>query len=207
MRKINRHDTAVIRNPPTNGPRCSGDAAEPRPRTDDASTVFLANDAWRIARLPGVSSAPPMPCNLRAAISRPMLGATAQMQRCDREPGHADDKDLPPSVTIAERSGKQDETGNGEQIPGRHPLQPGDGAWKSLPIAGWAMPTTVASSCAIALPSTVAVSTHRPRAVPRCRFSESWTRFLPSPASVTPLDVAIIAGWLGMSAVRGDPVA
>jgi hypothetical protein len=35
-------------------------------------------------------------------------------------------------------------------------------AWKSRPIAGSAMPTTVASSAAIPEPSTVAVSTQRP---------------------------------------------
>ena len=34
------------------------------------------NVDWMIARLPGVSSAPPMPCRARATISTPALGAT-----------------------------------------------------------------------------------------------------------------------------------
>ena len=38
-------------------------------------------------------------------------------------------------------------------------------AWKSRPMAGSAMPTTVASSAAMPEPSTVAVTTQRPRAV------------------------------------------
>ena len=38
-------------------------------------------------------------------------------------------------------------------------------AWKSLPIAGSAMPTTVASSAAMPDPSTVAASTQRPLAL------------------------------------------
>ena len=42
-------------------------------------------------------------------------------------------------------------------------------AWKSRPMAGSAMPTTVASSAAMPEPSTVAATTQRPRAVDRCR--------------------------------------
>lgn len=37
-----------------------------------------ANDAWRIARLPGVSRAAPTPCSARAAIRMPAVGATPQ---------------------------------------------------------------------------------------------------------------------------------
>ena len=36
-----------------------------------------AKDASRIARLPGVSSAPPMPISTRAASSVPIVGAAA----------------------------------------------------------------------------------------------------------------------------------
>ena len=35
-----------------------------------------AKDACRMARLPGVSSAPPTPCRARAAISTPTVGAS-----------------------------------------------------------------------------------------------------------------------------------
>ncbi len=38
-------------------------------------------------------------------------------------------------------------------------------AWKSRPMAGSAMPTTVASRAAMPEPSTVAVIVHRPGAV------------------------------------------
>ena len=37
-----------------------------------------ANDAWIIARLPGVSSAPPTPCRARAAMSSDAVGASPQ---------------------------------------------------------------------------------------------------------------------------------
>ena len=37
------------------------------------------NDACRMARLPGVSSAPPMPWTTRAAMSSPAFGAMPQM--------------------------------------------------------------------------------------------------------------------------------
>ena len=87
IRKINRHDTAVIRKPPTNGPSAVATPPSPdqapmtRPRSPGA------NDASRIARLPGVSSAPPTPCSPRAAISSPMLGAIAQIS--DATANHA----------------------------------------------------------------------------------------------------------------------
>ncbi len=51
------------------------------PRPDQAPTArarwFSANDAWRMARLPGVSSAPPMPWNARAPFRAVIVGATA----------------------------------------------------------------------------------------------------------------------------------
>src|ERR1700686_441922 len=61
----------------------------------------------------------------------------------------------------------------------------------------------------MALPSTVAVSTHRPRAVARCRPPASAAVLAPAedPASVTPLDVTVEAGGLGVALVRGDPGA
>src|ERR1035437_1746725 len=76
-------------------------------------------------------------------------------------------------------------------------------------MAGCAMPTTVASSCAIALPSTVAVSTQRPRAVLRWRAADSSVERAPGedPDSVTPLDVAVEAGRLRVSLVRCDAAA
>ncbi len=68
-RKISRQETADTNQPPTNGPIAvvippSPDQAPiARPRSDGAKL-----DSMR-ARLPGTRSAPPMPCNARAAIS------------------------------------------------------------------------------------------------------------------------------------------
>src|SRR5580704_11888818 len=72
-------------------------------------------------------------------------------------------------------------------------------------MAGCAMPTTLPSSWAIALPSTVAVSTHFPRPVERCRPSAPVMAATGSGAgSVTPRDIAEVAGGFGMAAVCGD---
>ena len=61
-----------------NGPRAP--ATPPNP--DHAPTARLRSSdrkqAAISARLPGVRSAPPIPCSTRAAIGRPMLGATPQ---------------------------------------------------------------------------------------------------------------------------------
>jgi hypothetical protein len=47
-------------------------------------------------------------------------------------------------------------------------------AWKFRPMAGSAMPTTVASSAAMPEPSTVAATTQRPRALFIRRAVSGW---------------------------------
>ena len=78
MKKISRQDTAPISQPPRNGPI----AVATPPSPDQAPMAFErssgANDAWRIDRLPGVSSAAPAPCSARAAIRNPAFGARPQ---------------------------------------------------------------------------------------------------------------------------------
>ena len=78
MKKTSRQDTAPISQPPRNGP-----IAVATPPSPDQAPMALerssgANDAWRIARLPGVSSAAPTPCSARAAIRNPASGARPQ---------------------------------------------------------------------------------------------------------------------------------
>src|ERR1019366_8572185 len=162
-----------------------------------------------MARLPGVSSAPPTPCNPRAAMSRPMFGAVAQMS--DATANHAT-----PMTKIWRRPKRSQRAPERRMTPAtvsRYPAEthcrPEICAWNSLPMAGCAMPTTVASSCATALPSTVAVSTQRPRAVLRWRAADSSVERAPGedPDSVTPLDVAVEAGRLRVSLVRCDAAA
>ncbi len=69
MRKIQRHEAAVIRYPPSRGPA----AVATPPRPDQAPMASLrssrANEASRMARLPGVSSAPPTPWSTRSTMS------------------------------------------------------------------------------------------------------------------------------------------
>ena len=77
-RKTNRQVVASISQPPRNGPAAPAMPASPdqapmaRPRS--AGT----NDAVMMARLPGVSRAPPMPCSARAATSISTFGASPQ---------------------------------------------------------------------------------------------------------------------------------
>src|SRR5579864_3697876 len=139
-------------------------------------------------------------------MSRPMLGATAQIS--DATANHAT-----PMTKIFRRPYRSVSAPESRMRPAtvsRYPAdthwRPAIWAWNCLPIAGCAMPTTVASSCAMALPSTVAVSTQRPRAVPRCRPSEPCEALTSAddPASATPLDVTKEARGLGVSLVRGD---
>ncbi len=78
MRKIARQVTASTSQPPSNGP-----SAVATPPSPDQAPIARARSAGRkldsiIARLPGVSSAPPTPCSSRAPTSASALGATAQ---------------------------------------------------------------------------------------------------------------------------------
>ena len=123
MRNAHRQPGPSTRKPPRNGP--TAPATPPSP--DHAPTAGARSRArklaCRIARLPGVSSAPPTPCRTRAATSTVMFGRGATKQRRRREPDGADHEDLAASVPVAERATQQDQRGQREQIAGEHPLQ------------------------------------------------------------------------------------
>ncbi len=75
-RKIQRQSAYCTSAPPTNGPI----AAETLPSPDQAPIAWLRssgwNEPWIIARLPGISSAAPIPCRTRAAIRISGVGAS-----------------------------------------------------------------------------------------------------------------------------------
>ena len=76
MKNTSRHDTAPISHPPRNGPIAVATPPSPDHAPIAADRSSSAKDACKIARLPGVSSAPPTPCRARAAISTPTFGAS-----------------------------------------------------------------------------------------------------------------------------------
>ena len=76
MKNTSRQDTASISHPPRNGPNAVATPPSPDHAPIAAIRSSSANEACRMARLPGVSSAPPTPCSARAAIRTPMPGAT-----------------------------------------------------------------------------------------------------------------------------------
>ena len=117
-----------------------------------------------IARLPGVSSAPPIPWTTLAAIRISAFGATAHST-------DATANQITPMLKIRagrigpERAAQQDQRREGQQVAVDDPLEPGASAPRSSPIAGRATLTTVASRNAMPEPSTVTPSTHRPAAL------------------------------------------
>ena len=76
MKNTSRQDTALISHPPRNGPMAVATPPRPDHAPMAAERSSWANEACRMARLPGVSSAPPTPCRARAAISTPTVGAS-----------------------------------------------------------------------------------------------------------------------------------
>ena len=79
-----------------------------------------------MARLPGVSSAPPTPCSARAAISVSTFGASPHSAEATREPDGADDEDPPPAEPVGQRAAEQDERGERQRVAVERPLQPGE---------------------------------------------------------------------------------
>ena len=86
IRKTARHVHSTS-HPPRNGP--TAPATPPSP--DQAPTAAARSGPWNEAeiraRLPGVSSAPPMPCSARAAIRTSTVGARPQAS--DASANHA----------------------------------------------------------------------------------------------------------------------
>ena len=68
--------TALISNPPSSGPAAVATPPSPDQAPMAPPRSCSAKDACRIARLPGVSSAPPTPCSARAAMSTATFGAS-----------------------------------------------------------------------------------------------------------------------------------
>ncbi len=120
------------------------------------------NEASRIARLPGVSSAAPTPCNARAAMSTSAFGAMPQSTE-------ATANQTTPTRKTSRRPYRSPRAPATSSSPARvrvyavtthcNVARP---VWNSRPMVGRAMPTTVASIEAMPEPSTVAASTHRP---------------------------------------------
>ena len=162
IRKIQRHEATPMSQPPMKGP-----AAPAIPPSPDQAPMARArspgrNDACRIARLPGVNSAPPTPCNAREAISIPTFSASPQ--------------------SIEASANHSTPATNRRRLPKRSPrdppsrmrqasvsvyaltvqVSPERPASRSLPIVGSAMLTTVASTNVRLEPRTVAASTQRP---------------------------------------------
>ena len=81
------------------------------------------NDAWMMARLPGVSSAPPTPCRARASDEHEQVRGEPAQQGRQREPHHADEEDPAAAEQVAERAAEQDQRGEGEGVAVDGPLQ------------------------------------------------------------------------------------
>ena len=76
MRNTQRHEATWISQPPMNGPTAVATPPSPDHAPIARARSCGANEAWIIARLPGVSSAPPTPCSARAAMSSGAVGAS-----------------------------------------------------------------------------------------------------------------------------------
>ncbi len=177
MRKIHRQDAALIRYPPTRGPA----AVATPPNPDQAPMASLrssaANDASRMARLPGVSRAAPTPWRTRSTMRA--LDPGAREQAAEARANHAT-----PTMNTRRRPKRSPSDppsrSNDERVrvyPVTTHCRVPRVAWKSRPIVGRAMPMTVASMAAMPDPRTVAAMTHRPADE---RYSRPPTTSLPS---------------------------
>ena len=81
------------------------------------------NEASRMARLPGVSRAPPTPWRIRVTISWLDPAETRAGGRREGEPPDPDHEDPFPPIVIAERPTEEQQRRQGEGVAGHHPLQ------------------------------------------------------------------------------------
>ena len=117
------------------------------------------------ARLPGVSSAPPMPCSAAGGDELPGGLREPADQRGAGEPADADDEDLAAAVPVAQRAAEQDQRGQRQRVAGDGPLQPGQRrAAGRAPIEGSATWTAVESRNA--MPDASTVTSDQPAARP-----------------------------------------
>src|SRR6185437_15223736 len=79
IRKIQRQPIEPTIQPPRNGPIAPATPPSPDQAPMARGRSSGLNVDWMMASEPGVSSAPPMPCSARAAMSTPMSGATPQI--------------------------------------------------------------------------------------------------------------------------------
>ena len=77
-RNTSRQDQTSTSHPPTSGPIAPAIPPNPDHAPIARGRSSRVNDAEMIARLPGVSSAPPMPWSARAATSVATFGARPQ---------------------------------------------------------------------------------------------------------------------------------
>ena len=110
MKKINRQETALISQPPRNGPMA--DATPPRPdHGPDRLTPIIGNkggfdDGQAARREEGSTDTLQGPsCNQSRAVRR-----QARSDRRHHEPDGADNEDAPATQSIAERSSEQQQT-------------------------------------------------------------------------------------------------
>ena len=83
----------------------------------------LWNDAAMIARLPGVSSAPPIALQAAGGDQRVDVGRQAAEQRGEREPHDADEEDPAPAEPVTQGAAEQDQGGEGQRVGVDRPLQ------------------------------------------------------------------------------------
>ena len=115
-----------------------------------------------MARLPGVSSAAPMPCTALAAIRTGASGAMPHSSDATANHTTPMQEDPLAAVLVAQRAGEQQQPGQRQRVGGDHPLQGGQAGVKVAADGGQRDADHRRVDRGHRDPSTVASSTHRP---------------------------------------------
>ena len=166
MKKISRHDTASISQPPTKGPIALATPASPdhapiaRPRSSGMERRRDDREA------PGDEERAGRALQRARGDERAGVRRDAAQQRRDDEAGEPADEDAASSEDVAEVAAEQEQRAERDEVAVERPLQAGDRQPESARIAGSATLTTVPSRNAIPEPRTAAATTQRPAGVP-----------------------------------------
>ena len=122
-KKMARHETASTSHPPTNGPTTTLTPLSPDHSPTARARSSATKHAEMIARLPGTSRAPPIPCSARAAISTSVFGAAPQMTDAAVNESKPEHEHAAAPEAVAERAAEDDQRAEGEQVRVGDPLQ------------------------------------------------------------------------------------
>ena len=113
-----------------------GHATQPRPCADGLTAVVAGERRLQDGQAPGRQQRPAHSLQQAGGDQLARTVGDGAGGRGDGEPRHPDHEDPPPPVPVAEGAAEQEQGGEGERVPGHHPLQRAQRGVEGAPDGG-----------------------------------------------------------------------